>query len=260
VSGAEKRVMLADPHQALERYLEGLLTVPPPAREPMSPPTPVVAPPVAERAPARPARPARVDAPAVKPRRIDAPVAELPLSLPAPRPADPPSLKGRELVPFQPKPTPTGPPDWAAEPFPCLLFRVAGLTLAVPLLHLNGVRPWPEEITPMPGHQPWFLGLVRHQGQQAKVVDTALLVVPPERLATARDESEPGFGNVVLIDEGRWGLACERVDEMITLDPSGVRWRTRAGKRPWLAGTVIAHMCALIDPLAFAEMLASGER
>jgi purine-binding chemotaxis protein CheW len=260
MSGPERPVMLADPHQALERYLEGLLTAPPPAREPMPPPTPGVAPSVAERAAVRPARPAINATRPVKVRRIDAPVAELTLSLPAPRPADPPSLKGRELVPVEPKPTPTGPPDWAAEPFPCLLFRVAGLTLAVPLLHLNGVRPWPEEITPMPGHQPWFLGLVRHRGQQAKVVDTALLVVPPERLATARDEAEPELGNIVLIDDGRWGLACEGIDEMITLDPSGVRWRTRAGKRPWLAGTVIQHMCALIDPLAFAEMLASGER
>lgn len=30
------------------------------------------------------------------------------------------------------------------------------------------------------------------------------------------------------------------------------------GQRPWLAGTVIEHMCALLDVAALAELIASG--
>ncbi|MFN3358889.1 MAG: chemotaxis protein CheW, partial [Pseudomonas sp.] len=30
------------------------------------------------------------------------------------------------------------------------------------------------------------------------------------------------------------------------------------GQRPWLAGTVIEHMCALLDVAELAELIASG--
>jgi len=42
---------------------------------------------------------------------------------------------------------------------------------------------------------------------------------------------------------------------VLRLTPDQVRWRTERTRRRWLAGTVIEHMCALIDPPAFAEML-----
>jgi purine-binding chemotaxis protein CheW len=37
-----------------------------------------------------------------------------------------------------------------------------------------------------------------------------------------------------------------------------VKWRTQRNQRPWLAGTVIEHMCALVDVTALAELIASG--
>jgi len=39
------------------------------------------------------------------------------------------------------------------------------------------------------------------------------------------------------------------------LTPAAVKWRGHSGSRPWLAGTVIDRMCALIDADAFAQML-----
>ncbi len=33
---------------------------------------------------------------------------------------------------------------------------------------------------------------------------------------------------------------------------------THRGQRPWLAGTVIEHMCALLDVSELAELIASG--
>ena len=149
-----------------------------------------------------------------------------------------------------------GHPDWAQGEFQCLLFRVAGLTLALPLAKLGGVLPWDAEaVTPMPNHRPWFLGLREHLGCQVKLIDVAKVVLPPGRAAGT--ESAPG--KVILIDDGRWGLAVSEVAEVITLSTDAVKWRKRegagAGSRPWLAGTVIDRMCALIDSDAFAGML-----
>lgn len=150
-------------------------------------------------------------------------------------------------------------PPWAERPFQCLVFKVAGLPLAVPLAKLNGVLAWPHDITPMPGHSPWFLGLARYQENNVKAIDTALLVLPESRrdriLPTAKDR----LRNMILIDDMRWGLGCDLISEVITLEPSDVQWRTARGTRPWLAGTVIGHMCALLDTDAFAHMLATGK-
>lgn len=148
-----------------------------------------------------------------------------------------------------------GLPDWAQGEFQCLLFRVAGLTLALPLAKLGGVLPWdPEAVTPMPNHQPWFLGLREHLGHQVKLIDVAKVVLPAERACAGY-----GLGKVILIDAGRWGLAVTDVAEVITLSAEAVKWRKRepaaTDHRAWLAGTVIEHMCALIDSEAFAGML-----
>lgn len=152
-------------------------------------------------------------------------------------------------------------PDWAQGEFQCLLFRVAGLTLALPLARLNGVMPWDAAaVTAMPNHQPWFLGLREHLGHQVKLIDVAKVILPPERWPqTGSDADAQAYGKVILIDDGRWGLVCSEVAEVIVLSHEAVKWRKRescrAGSRPWLAGTVIDHMCALIDSDVFAGML-----
>ena len=154
----------------------------------------------------------------------------------------------------------TGIPAWANEAFQALLFKVGGLTLAVPLLELCGVLEWPETVTPMPGHADFYLGLVNHLDKSIPIVDTARLVLPAERLERlADDDPLERVNRIVLIDEGRWGLACDSVEEVVTLSPGDVRWRESRPSRPWLSGTVVEHMCALIDGAAFANRLHTGQ-
>ena len=149
-------------------------------------------------------------------------------------------------------------PRWADSSFQALLFKVAGLTLAVPLVELSGIQEWQaDKVTPMPGHISWYLGLVQYRERTVPVIDTAELVLPTDHLARLQPASER-LQRVVFIDDGRWGLACDEVAEVITLEPQQVRWRSNRTRRRWLAGTVIEQMCAIIDPPAFARMLATG--
>ncbi|MFA7386301.1 MAG: chemotaxis protein CheW [Thiohalobacteraceae bacterium] len=151
-----------------------------------------------------------------------------------------------------------GRPDWVTPQFQCLLFEVAGLTLAVPLARLGGVLPWDgAAVNEMPNHQPWFLGLRTHQGRKVKLIDVARLVLPADRHADLAPADSGRLGKVVLLDDAEWGLACDAVSEVISLSDTDVKWRTTPGTRPWLAGTVIKQMCALIDTQAFADMLNS---
>jgi len=149
-------------------------------------------------------------------------------------------------------------PDWAASEFQCLLFHVAGLTLAVPLVKLNGVIPWNNDLTPMPGHSPEFLGLLRHLDQNVKVMDTAQIIMPVAQRAGLADINER-TEKILLIDEGRWGLACDKIGEVINLEKKDVRWRTLQGKRAWLAGTISERLCALLDTDVMTGVLENGE-
>lgn len=152
-----------------------------------------------------------------------------------------------------------GRPSWGQETFQALLFKVAGLTLAVPLIELNGVQELAAgEITPMPGHVEWYLGLTEYRDSNVPVIDTAQLVLSEERLADLQLSPEDRVRHVVFIDEGRWGLGCDEVDEVVTLQVDQVSWRSSRTSRRWLAGTVLEQMCALIDPPEFAKILASG--
>lgn len=148
-----------------------------------------------------------------------------------------------------------GRPAWGEEPFECLLFDVAGLTLAVPLVSLGSIYPLTgQDLTPLFGQPEWFLGILPCQAGNLKVLDTARWVMP-ERY---RDDFREGLQYVISVQGYEWGLAVHQVSRSIRLDPSEIKWRSQRSQRPWLAGTVIEHMCALLDVSALAELIASG--
>jgi purine-binding chemotaxis protein CheW len=148
-----------------------------------------------------------------------------------------------------------GRPVWAAEPFECLLFDVAGLTLAVPLVCLGSIYSLEgQELTPLFGQPEWFLGILPSQQGNLKVLDTARWVMPDRY----RDDFRQGLQYVISVQGYEWGLAVHQVSRSLRLDPNEIKWRSHRGQRPWLAGTVIEHMCALLDVAELAELIASG--
>ncbi len=144
--------------------------------------------------------------------------------------------------------------DWRERPFQALVFNVHALSLAAPLARLDGVVPCPAQLTTLPGLRPWELGVVRYRERNVRVVDTARIV-----LAGRDFDADAVPGHLVIIDGGRGALACHRVMDVVTLQPQAVQWRSAAGRRPWLAGTVRERLCALLDLEAFARLLNSPQ-
>ena len=214
--------------------------------------------------PAAPVAPvSRTEAPAVAPVR--APVLEAPMPvLPSVSPVAPmlQALVEPVVDVHMPPPSNTPPPvvgddrpSWASEPFECLLFDVAGLTLAVPLVCLGSIYSLAgHELTPLFGQPEWFLGILPSQAGNLKVLDTARWVMPDRY----RDDFRQGLQYVISVQGYEWGLAVHQVSRSLRLDPNEIKWRSHRGQRPWLAGTVIEHMCALLDVAALAELIASG--
>ena len=147
-------------------------------------------------------------------------------------------------------------PQWAQKPFECLFFSVAGLQLAVPLVLLGAIHRIERPIKPMPGSPPWYMGIRPSPEHNLRVVDSAQWIMAGRVPAGAR----ANYRFVIRLHNSDWGLACDNVAHSFTLSPQQVRWRTSRSKRPWLAGTVIEQMCALLDVQSMADLLVRAER
>ncbi len=156
------------------------------------------------------------------------------------------------------KPLQTVPiPEWAQQSFECLIFNVAGLKLAVPLIMLGAVFDVDRKFHSLPGQQDWFVGILQTTNAgNIKVLDTAKHIMPERYQKTFRDNIK----FVVSIYGRSWGLACHSVEQSLTLRPEQVKWRSTRGKRPWLAGTIVEHMCSLIDTDGFQQIIEQSER
>lgn len=169
---------------------------------------------------------------------------------------EPPEPKAEPAPPQSEPDAPPSRPEWSGQPFECLIFTVAGLQLAVPLFLLGAIHRIEENIKPIPGSPRWYMGIRTGQGQNLRVVDTAEWIMAGRVPENAR----ANYRFVIRLDNSEWGLACDDVAQSFTLQPDEVRWRTARSKRPWLAGTVINHMCALIDVRTMADLLVRAER
>ncbi|WP_460416196.1 CheW domain-containing protein [Pseudomonas sp. microsymbiont 2] len=290
----QPREIISKPQMALQSYLDGLLQE---ATEFVELPEALDAPPIEQQSrdefeaavreeQARDAQRQTVSDGALARPFAEPPVQVLPITLPPARPLEPPVVSVVETevavdtsvalatdtpsiepvaplvdlhVPAPGAPTPPatvdGRPTWAAEPFECLLFDVAGLTLAVPLVCLGSIYSLAgQELTPLFGQPDWFLGILTCQAGNLKVLDTARWVMPDRY----RDDFRQGLQYVISVQGYEWGLAVHQVSRSLRLDPAEIKWRSQRGQRPWLAGTVIEHMCALLDVAELAELIASG--
>jgi len=180
-------------------------------------------------------------APAIPDVIAETPVVEQPAEIPEP-------VEGRWLE--------NGRPAWAQGRFDVLLFQVSGLTLAVPLMSLGQIQPLTDELTPLFGQADWFMGLQPTPTGKIRTVNTAKFVMP-ERYDEAFLKTAK---YVVSINGVPWGLAVDSVNQPITLKPDDVKWRTERSKRPWLAGTVKEHMCALLDTETIGRLLMAADK
>lgn len=229
----------ADPVTAQRERLQKLLysVVPSvPVPEPELPT--VVVTELAEVAPSEPA--VEVPAPAAELEVIDEPVS-----------AEAFSYQAEDLEWLS-----NGRPAWAQRDFDVLLFDVAGLTLAVPLIALGQIQPLTDALTPLFGQADWFMGIQPTPAGKIRTVNTAKFVMPERYDERFLDSAK----YVISIAGVPWGLAVDSVKQPVTLAPEDVKWRGERSKRPWLAGMVKERMCALLDVPRIGQMLMAAEQ
>lgn len=139
--------------------------------------------------------------------------------------------------------------------FQALFFTVAGLKVALPLKALGGIHKI-MPISSLPGQPQWLKGVMLYREQKINVVDTALWVMPEKYDQDLVERLN--YQYVIMLGNSHWGLACDTLVNTIALEQDDVKWRETEGKRPWLAGLIKQHMCALLDVDALIALLAKG--
>ncbi len=147
-------------------------------------------------------------------------------------------------------------PSWAEGLFQCLMFKVNGITLSIPLACLQTIIEWDQEPSVVPGQPKWHLGILMNRDTKVGIVDTAKIVMPERLSSRVHGERQTG-GYILVVGDGRWGLACDSIVTTELFSEEMVRWRTGEGKRPWLAGTAKDQLCAVLDVDALLGMLKS---
>jgi purine-binding chemotaxis protein CheW len=137
-------------------------------------------------------------------------------------------------------------PDYSQNEFQALFFRVGHLVLATPLTGLLRTTAFNGNLTKIPGQAEWFLGLIEDQDTKFGVLDTEQLIVGNEA-DSKRDQRKNPFRSLLLTLSGDWGLACDEVLSITKVEPAKVRWRTHRRNKPWLIGTIINELAAIID-------------
>lgn len=159
-------------------------------------------------------------------------------------------------VPQEEEPQPDAMSEYMEDDFQALFFKVAGLTLAVPLKSLGGIHQV-GKISPLMGKPKWFKGIMTERDDKLQVVDTARWVMPEKY--TEELEESLDYQYLITLSDSPWGLLCEELVTSEPLQPEAIQWRKASNnKRPWLAGVVRDRMCALLDVNALITLLDNG--
>jgi len=141
------------------------------------------------------------------------------------------------------------------EPFPVLYFKVADVTMAVPLIKLKGIYPI-GDVTKLIGKPNWFHGVQVERGENISVINTAKYIFGEKDQSEL--EQSLNYKYIIVLGDSNWGLLCEELIDSCVLNHQDIKWRTGVIKSPWLAGTVKQRMCGLLAVDALVELLSTN--
>ena len=134
-------------------------------------------------------------------------------------------------------------------PLQCLMFRVGGHLLSVPLIQLSSVVNWSDTLTRLPQSPEWLLGLIKVRETKLRVVDSGKLL---DIGATSTQSPE----HLLVLGDSAWAITCDHLEQVVSLEAEDIQWK-RGGDRALLLGTIRDSLSTLINPAGIAAELDS---
>lgn len=136
-------------------------------------------------------------------------------------------------------------------PLQSLMFKVGNNLLAVPLTELHSVVEWKDKLTRLPGEPDWVLGVLKCRDDNVCVIDSAAV------LQIKRD-SKTSSGYILVLGDGQWGITCDRIDTVVTLNYDDIQWHTRQLDN-LTYGTIRDSLASFLNPTGLIRSLLPGQ-
>lgn len=142
--------------------------------------------------------------------------------------------------------------DWTSQPFDALLIDIQGLQLAIPTHLIDSIAIWSEKKASKKAEDKpnWYLDHHKTDQYDINIVDLKQIILPPKLQSTF---SPAEF--IIIIADQKWGLSCNKINNVVTLLPRTITWRKKAGNRPWLAGIALEKKYSILNIEALVEQL-----
>jgi len=139
-------------------------------------------------------------------------------------------------------------------PIQCLMFKVDGHLLAIPLIKMGNVVPFGERLTQLPHSPKYFKGLLKHRGNNVRVADSASLL-----LNGGHNDSNAFLPSHLLVFEDEdWAISCDELLDVVTLNEEDIKWHTGEKKRLSL-GTIKKSLAIILSPDAISKKLTHSD-
>ncbi|NNE64089.1 MAG: chemotaxis protein CheW [Gammaproteobacteria bacterium] len=135
-------------------------------------------------------------------------------------------------------------------PVQCLMFKVGSNMLSIPLTELNSVVEWQHKLNRPPGEPDWMLGILRHRNNNVRVINSAAIL-------QIQREEEISCGFVLVLGDERWGISCDQIDKVITLNYADVQWHKNQTNRIAL-GTIRSSLSTLLSSRGIISRLSNS--
>lgn len=140
-------------------------------------------------------------------------------------------------------------PLWGQEPFECLLVKSAGMNLMLPSMSVSYIERINKKIIRLPLDVEAFRGVLTLRERSVAVIDLFTLV--SENASVANQSSTQveaqHVEHVIVMENGKYALACDDIGELIMLETESVRWNKSSFNNPMFAGIVPDYLCPIVN-------------
>jgi chemotaxis signal transduction protein len=137
--------------------------------------------------------------------------------------------------------------DISQFPIQCLMFRVGLNLLSLPLVKMNGVLQWTDELTRLPQSPDWVLGILQHR-------DTNLCVLDSLKLLGISVSKGIKPNHILILSDNVSAITCDNLEDVVTLEYNDIQWQPEAGN-PLIYGIIRETLAYLLSPEAIIDSL-----
>ena len=102
-------------------------------------------------------------------------------------------------------------------PVQCLMFKVGDNLLSLPLAHLSGVVPWPDDLSILPQSPDWMLGILKYQERNLQVIEASKVL----RISSIAGQNP---SHVLVLSDSNWAISCDNLGDVVTIEYADIQW------------------------------------